>query len=221
MENANRQLRFFGNITAGATHEINNVLSVIKENAGLIEDLFSMAEKQGMTIPFEDKIKKSLSSIKDTVKKGAQTTSDLNTFAHIPDHDKKIVKVTEAVKMIARLNNRKASRLGLTIESSEILDSIEVDLPAVLFHRIIHLAIGLSMDSVENGALLRIGSGLNVSGGSNDLEISIIVEDPSSTLKDKLISHSSYTDLMEAAAELFAGVSVSGEGITLSFKQEQ
>jgi len=221
MENSNRQLRFFGNITAGATHEINNVLSVIKENAGLIEDLFVMAEKQGMAIPFEDKIKKSISSIKEAIKKGAQVTSDLNAFSHIPDHDKKTVKVTEALKIISRLNSRKASRLGIQIEVAETSDSTEFILSPVLLHRIIHLIIAVSIDSAENGALLRIARGLNESGSNKELKISFIFEDPAQTLRDRLTSHSSYPDIQAAALELSARVSVSEGGITLEFEQDQ
>ncbi|WP_027359086.1 sensor histidine kinase [Desulforegula conservatrix] len=221
MENTNRQLRFFGNITAGATHEINNVLSVIKENAGLIEDLFMMAEKQGMIIPFEEKIKKSISSIKETVKKGAQVTSDLNAFAHIPDHDTKTVKVSEAVKMIARLNNRKASRLGIKIEVADKPESMEAVLSPVLFHKIIQIVIGILMDSAENGSVIRISSGINDSGSSRKLKINFAFEDPGTLLKDRLVSHPSYQDVAEVAEQMAAEVSASEEGIILCFDQIQ
>jgi hypothetical protein len=38
-------VQFFGIISASISHDIKNVLAVLNENAGLIEDLVLMAEK--------------------------------------------------------------------------------------------------------------------------------------------------------------------------------
>ena len=38
-------LQFFGKISASISHEIKNVLAIINENAGLLEDFTLMAEK--------------------------------------------------------------------------------------------------------------------------------------------------------------------------------
>lgn len=38
-ENENSEIVFFGKITAGITHEMKNVLAIIKESSGLMEDL--------------------------------------------------------------------------------------------------------------------------------------------------------------------------------------
>ncbi|MCP3901564.1 MAG: sensor histidine kinase, partial [Desulfobacteraceae bacterium] len=38
MDNRDDKAAFFGKITASITHEIQNVLAIIKENAGLMED---------------------------------------------------------------------------------------------------------------------------------------------------------------------------------------
>jgi hypothetical protein len=38
-------LRFFGKMSVSATHEIKNTLAIIKESAGLLEDLSMMAKK--------------------------------------------------------------------------------------------------------------------------------------------------------------------------------
>jgi len=37
-------LQFFGKMTASISHEIKNVLAIINENAGLLEDLALMAD---------------------------------------------------------------------------------------------------------------------------------------------------------------------------------
>ena len=37
-DNENGEIVFFGKITAGITHEMKNVLAIIKESSGLVED---------------------------------------------------------------------------------------------------------------------------------------------------------------------------------------
>jgi hypothetical protein len=38
-------LQFYGKITASVSHEIKNVLAIINENAGLLEDFTFMADR--------------------------------------------------------------------------------------------------------------------------------------------------------------------------------
>ena len=42
-----REAAFIGKITASATHEIRNVLAIVKESAGLIDDLMQAAVTRG------------------------------------------------------------------------------------------------------------------------------------------------------------------------------
>ena len=45
-------VRFFGKMTASATHELKNTLAIINENAGLLEDL-SMIAQSGNSLSSE------------------------------------------------------------------------------------------------------------------------------------------------------------------------
>jgi hypothetical protein len=40
----NRKAAFMGRITAGVTHEMKNVLAIIKESAGLMEDFLKISQ---------------------------------------------------------------------------------------------------------------------------------------------------------------------------------
>ena len=42
-----KELEFFGKITAGITHEMKNVLAIIKKSAGLMEDIMSLSAEVG------------------------------------------------------------------------------------------------------------------------------------------------------------------------------
>ena len=39
-----KEVVFFGKITAGITHEIKNVLAIIQESSGLMEDILAVTE---------------------------------------------------------------------------------------------------------------------------------------------------------------------------------
>jgi signal transduction histidine kinase len=214
MENSNHQLRFFSNVTAGISHEINNVLSVIKENTGLMEDLFLMAAKQGVSLPYDDRIMKSLSVIRDTIKRGALITSDLNTFSHIPDHDRKSVKIHELLEMVSRFNSRKASKSGIqiTVLKSEGSGDPEFMTMPVLLSRLFHLVVSMLLDLAENGGEIKINWIMNGDGMRVLFNSAIPV--PVST--DRIKGHVSYNDILGACADLQADMSVSEGLINIS-----
>jgi signal transduction histidine kinase len=76
-------LAFFGRITASVTHELNNVLSVIDQARGLLEDLTAMSGDGREIDP------RSLESIRDRihrqVSKGVEILRRVNRFAHTLD----------------------------------------------------------------------------------------------------------------------------------------
>ena len=49
-EKAMDEIAFFGKVTASITHEIQNVLSIIKESSGLIDDVLSFSGKDAAAL---------------------------------------------------------------------------------------------------------------------------------------------------------------------------
>jgi C4-dicarboxylate-specific signal transduction histidine kinase len=78
-----KEIEFFGKITAGSTHEMKNVLAIIKESSGLMEDL--MALSQDTPMPHREKFQSTLSVIKNQVQRGTEISDRLNRFAHSTD----------------------------------------------------------------------------------------------------------------------------------------
>jgi signal transduction histidine kinase len=72
-----------GMVTAGMTHEIRNVLAIIRESAGLMADVLEMDREAGS--PHQDKLQRGLEKIQDQVSRGIETTKRLNAFAHTVD----------------------------------------------------------------------------------------------------------------------------------------
>ncbi|MFH1737920.1 MAG: hypothetical protein ABIH23_02845 [bacterium] len=76
-------LACFGRITASVSHEMNNVLAIVNELAGLLEDLLYGAE-QGKAIEPE-RLTKVSEGIQKQIQRGQKIVQRLNRFAHSVD----------------------------------------------------------------------------------------------------------------------------------------
>ncbi len=116
-------LKFFGKITATVTHELNNTLGIINENAGLIEDL-AMISKQGNP-PDIDKWMEITQKIGDQVKRTNEIVNNLNSFAHSTDHSKAVVNPDRLLRILVTLSTRQLAEkkvIALVINEDEIFD---------------------------------------------------------------------------------------------------
>ena len=104
MEVKDEEIAFLGKITAGITHEINNVLAIIKESSGLVEDILSI--RQDAPIPHKEKIQTALSTIQGQIQRGVELTSRLSRFAHSPDQTTATCDLYEMVEQLVWLSQR-------------------------------------------------------------------------------------------------------------------
>ena len=77
-------LRFFGRISAAVSHDLKNVLSIINEKTGLLEDFCMMANRGGaVDLARIDAI---AAQVKTQVARADQLIRRFNQFAHTTDH---------------------------------------------------------------------------------------------------------------------------------------
>jgi C4-dicarboxylate-specific signal transduction histidine kinase len=105
-------VRFFGEISASISHEIKNVLAIINENAGLLEDMLMMNAK-GMPLSPE-RLSKLAQSITRQVNRGDRIVQGMNRFAHSADHPDEAVDVGDVVAFITNLSTRIIAMKGET-----------------------------------------------------------------------------------------------------------
>lgn len=75
-----------GRILAEQSHELKNVLAIVGEASGLMEDLLDlMQEQHPLPDAFSARLKKSLHSIHGQVQRGHGIASDLNALGHLSD----------------------------------------------------------------------------------------------------------------------------------------
>jgi len=96
--------RFFGEMTASVSHEIKNVMAIINENAGLLEDMVAM-NRQGAPFPAE-RIEKLAQSVARQIGRADDIIQSLNRFAHSADHARETVDVGETVQFMMNLTSR-------------------------------------------------------------------------------------------------------------------
>lgn len=111
-----REAAFIGRITAGATHEIRNVLAIVKESAGLIEDLLVASGGSGVD---RERILKATARIETQMDRGAEQLTQLNRFAHSLDLDRSGTDLAEEVQRVAFFCRRVARAGSQQVEALE------------------------------------------------------------------------------------------------------
>ena len=97
-------LQFFGKLSASVSHDLKNVLSIINEKAGLLEDFCHMA-RRGMAIDM-DRINAVTTQVKGQVDRADQIIRCFNRFAHSTDHPVAPMDLGESVGTLVQLTQR-------------------------------------------------------------------------------------------------------------------
>jgi len=147
-------LQFFGRITASISHEIRNVLAVLNENAGLLEDVVLMAEKG---IPMNpERLKNLAGSMGKQILRANGIVENMNRFAHAVDEMTKVIDLNEILALLVALTQRFADMRGVTLEpvygdSQILLRSNPFLLENLLWH-----FLDFAMEATRKGEGLKI-----------------------------------------------------------------
>lgn len=143
--NGENALKFFGKMTASISHELKNVLAIINENAGLLEDLCAMAEKGRPVDPV--RIKTAAGKVIRQVKRGDEIIRKLNTFAHSADESVCDIDLLEAIKLVSALSGRLAMMREITVELNADDAPVVVNTNPFLLETLVWFCIDFAMDA--------------------------------------------------------------------------
>ncbi|MBN2140579.1 MAG: HAMP domain-containing histidine kinase [Desulfovibrionaceae bacterium] len=154
-------LRFFGRVSASVSHEIKNVLAVINEGAGLMEDLSLLAEKG---LPVEPgRLREVARSILGQVRRGDDIVKNMNLFAHSVDEEVGQVDLAEALRLTLALCGRFAALKNVSLALGDCAPaSVRTD-PYALEH-LLHQLIRSALERTEAGATLTLACGPTAGG---------------------------------------------------------
>lgn len=76
-------LHFIGTLTASFSHELNNVLSIVDQNAGLLDDLLA-GSRHGRPLS-EERLQRICETMRRQTERGLTLIKRINSFAHSTD----------------------------------------------------------------------------------------------------------------------------------------
>ena len=149
-----RETAFMGRITAGVTHEMKNVLAIIKESAGLMEDLLSLSQNE--SFKYQEKFSRVLSKIGDQVSRGVELSTALNRFAHSPGLTSAEVDLDEVIEDVVFLSQRFAHVKGITLKVVPQGRSLRLVTDPLRLQMVVFGCVDLIMDLMGSGTDLYI-----------------------------------------------------------------
>jgi len=154
---------FFGKMSASISHEIKNVLAIINENAGLLEDFTVMAEK-GMPLDPE-KVKTQAGRIKKQIRRADGIVKNMNKFAHSADESLMSVDLAELLELLAALSGRFAYTRGVKLEPASMGSSATITTNPFLLENLVWLCLDFAMDMAGRGKTVRLIAEKTENGG--------------------------------------------------------
>ena len=138
-------LEFFGKVSASISHDLKNVLAVINENAGLLEDVCLMAERGKPMDP--SRLKRLALDVKEQVRRGDGIVTGLNRFAHSVDKSATEVDLLEILDLLAALALRSAGMRGVLLEVNRSRGPVTVATSAFVLLNLLWLCLEHAMTS--------------------------------------------------------------------------
>jgi len=162
-ETAKKGFLFSGEMTASATHEIKNSLAVIKENAGLLEDLAHMAEKGRPLLP--EKVITLGQRISKHVDQANKTITNINKLAHSTDRFESSVNVVEILEFLQTMTSRLTINRGVRLALSSPGKDLVLTTSPFLLKQLVWQCICLLMEEMYDSKEVQI----NIAGGDKSV----------------------------------------------------
>jgi signal transduction histidine kinase len=95
-----QEMAELGRVLAGATHDLNNVLAVIKEATGLADDALNAG---GQPAEFRGRLEKVIGRVMRQVARGTEIITALNRFAHSLDEYRQETSAADVLERVVFL----------------------------------------------------------------------------------------------------------------------
>jgi len=147
-------LQFFGQMTASISHEIKNVLAIINENAGLLDDLALMADRGAAIEP--QRLKNMSRVVMKQVSRADTIAINMNRLAHSVDESIKTIDLNDILELLLALTNRFASTRGVTIQPKLNQSPVTLRTAPFLFMNLLWLCLDFAMDAVGEDKIVEL-----------------------------------------------------------------
>ncbi len=157
-DHAGNRLAFFGAVTASVTHELNNVMSIINELIGVIDDMVYATNDNVVIDPVRLKRLHERLSVQEN--RGESIIKRMNKFAHTTDDELCEFVVTDILINLVELSKRFADlkKVELSIIVDEIIpdDKMKVVSNPFDFQLIVFLSIAYLLELSSEGSEISV-----------------------------------------------------------------
>jgi signal transduction histidine kinase len=131
-----------GRIVASAAHELNNVMAIAEQNAGLLQDLLA----QGVSPPPE-KLAQIAEGILVQSRRGVDLLRAVRAFAHSADADRVDFDVTATLANLCLLARRRADVKGVRLTLEPSPERVTLWSSPFRFQQVVYLVIESCLES--------------------------------------------------------------------------
>ena len=161
------ELEFFGEVTAAITHDINNRLAVINENAGLLEDYVHMYRNGREMDP--EKLGRVAENVKRNVSRAHEIVKTLNRFAHAVDKPVEQVDLQDTLTLSSLLSGRVLQKNDVSLNVDTTGDTVTINTSRYHLLILIWVCIKTAAGNAAPGGALSLTCGKS----GDDAHISI------------------------------------------------
>ncbi len=141
-------------MTTTISHEVKNVLAIINENAGLLEDFTLMGQQGGAVDP--DRLVSVTGKVKQQVKRADSIIKNLNRFGHSTDAPVQEIDLEDTVTFMIDLCERQASGRGVALELIASGSAVKVTTNPFLLQNIIWLCLDFALEAAGDEKIVKI-----------------------------------------------------------------
>lgn len=157
-------LRFFGKVSASISHEMKNILAIINENAGLLEDL-SFAARKGSPID-PDRLDRTVGNFSKQIQRADTILKNLSCFAHSVDQFSAPVNLYELTRLVADLAGRRAAMRKITLETAAPPEPVQLTTNPFLLENLVWLCLEYAIATTDADRTLTLTPGTSEAGGT-------------------------------------------------------
>jgi signal transduction histidine kinase len=155
-------LLFFGKVSASISHEMKNVLAIINENAGLLEDL-TFAARTGSPIDPE-RLNKMAGNFNKQIRRADTILKNMSSFAHSIDQFSAQVDLHELAKLVVNLAGRPAAMHKVVLETVQPPEPVHLITNPFLLENLVWLFLEYAVSVTGAGQTLTLTPEKTASG---------------------------------------------------------
>jgi C4-dicarboxylate-specific signal transduction histidine kinase len=161
-------LAFFGAVTASVSHELNNVISIIDQTAGLVQDMIA-AENKGIPINI-DRLSTAVGTIQTQTERGIGIIGRLNRFAHSADEAHVEFDVADVLGNLVELCQRLAGLKYTRLELARPAERLKMVGSPFFLQAAVFLSIRTALGAVERNDTIHVSARAEGDGALVQLE---------------------------------------------------